>query len=162
MSFYDFCKWLSETAFSHALREQPYPYPVLLIIHVISIALFGGAVAMGNLRVLGIAMKNVPVSQVIGQLRAWKWIGFAFLLVTGTFLAISDPMEYYDNPMFWISFGLLIIAAVNAAIFRYGIYRSVAAWDEGTDAPAGARRWATVSLVLWIALVFAGRGIAFF
>jgi hypothetical protein len=162
MSFLSFCQWLSATPFSVWLREAPYPFPVLLIAHVICIALFGGMVVMGNLRVLGKAMRDVPVSEVIGQFRAWKWVAFAILLVSGTLVAMSDPMEYYDNVMFWISLGLLAPAAVNAAIFRYGIYRRVAEWDTAAVAPVSARRWAGVSLFLWIALVLAGRATAFF
>lgn len=157
-----FCKWLSGTPLSVFLRDAPYPYPVLLIIHVISIALFGGMVAMSALRVLGVAMQRVPVSQVIDQFRWWKWVAFAILLVTGALLAVSDPMEYHDNIMFWISLGLLLAAGVNAAVFRYGIYRSVATWDEALITPADARRWAYVSLFLWILLIFSGRAIAFF
>jgi hypothetical protein len=70
MSFLGFCEWLSQTPPSMWLRNAPYPYPVLLIIHIISIALFGGTVVIGNLRVLGKTMQSVPVSQVIGQFRA--------------------------------------------------------------------------------------------
>jgi uncharacterized membrane protein len=119
-------------------------------------------VAMGNLRVLGVAMQGVPVSQVINQFRPWKWLGFAVLLVTGVLLTISDPMEYHDNIMFWISAALILLVGVNGLIFHYGIYRDVATWDESVSAPASARRWACVSLFLWIAIVFAGRAIAFF
>ncbi|MGA2510079.1 MAG: DUF6644 family protein [Candidatus Acidiferrales bacterium] len=162
MSFLSFCQWLSQTPWSVYLREAPYPFPVLIIIHIIAIALFGGMVVMGNLRVLGWAMRSVPVSQVIGQFRPWKWTGFAILLISGTLLAMSDPLEYYDNIMFWISMLLLVAAGLNAMIFHFGAYRSVAAWDESATAPPGARRWAGVSLFLWIALVFAGRATAFF
>jgi hypothetical protein len=162
MSFFNFCQWLSQTSLSIWLREAPYPFPILLMIHVTSLALFGGMVVMGNLRVLGLTMRNVPVSQVIGQFRAWKWLGFAILLVTGLLVAMSDPMEYYDNIMFWISLVVLLIAGVNAAIFRYGVYDSVAEWDTADVAPVSARRWAGVSIFLWIALIFAGRATAFF
>lgn len=162
MSLLRFCEWLSRTPLSISLREDTYDYPVLLIIHLISIAVFGGMAVMGNLRVLGFAMRSVPVSQVIGQFRAWKWAGFAILLVTGTLLAMSDPMEYYGNIMFWISMFLLLLAGLNAMAFHNGAYRTVSAWDTAPTAPANARRWAGVSLFLWIALIFAGRAIAFF
>jgi len=162
VSFLSFCQWLSRTSLSNSLQNGVYDYPVLLIIHVISIAVFGGMVVAGNLRVLGWSLRSVPVSQVIGQFRPWKWKGFAVLLVTGTLLAISDPLEYYDNIMFWISALLLLAAALNAIIFRFGVYRTVTAWDEGAAAPPAARRWAGVSLVLWVSLVLAGRAIAFF
>ena len=162
MSLLSFCQWLNQTPLSVWLREAPYPFPVLIITHVISIALFGGMVVMGNLRVLGWAMRRVPVSQLIGQFRAWKWVAFAILLISGLLIAASDPLEYYDNIMFWISLGVLVAAGVNGAIFRYGVYRTVAAWDETALAPASARRWAGVSLAIWIGMVFIGRAIAFF
>ena len=107
MDFMPFCQWLSETTFSRNLREAPYPFPVLIIVHIITIALFGGMVVMGNLRVLGWSIKSVPVSQVIGQFRPWKWTAFGLLLVSGTLLAMSDPVEYGGNIMFWISNALL-------------------------------------------------------
>lgn len=162
MSFLHFCQWLSRTPFSIWLRESPYPYPVLLIIHIVTIALFGSMVVMGNLRVLGWAMRSVPVSQVLGQFRPWKWTAFALLLVSGLLVAASDPLEYYDNIMFWISMAVLVVAGVNALIFYRGAYRSMASWDQADVSPDGARRWAQFSLVLWIALVFAGRATAFF
>jgi len=162
MSFVRFCQWLSETHFSHQLREAPYDFPVLIIIHIITIGLFGGMVVIGNLRVLGRALRSVPVSRVIGQFRPWKWTAFAILLVSGTLLAAADPMEYGFNIMFWISTALLLVAGVNALIFRFGVYRSVAEWENASEAPPAARRWAGVSLFLWIVLVFTGRAIAFF
>jgi hypothetical protein len=64
--------------------------------------------------------------------------------------------------MYWISTALLIAVGVNAFIFSRGVYQSVATWDTAAIAPESAKRWAQVSLFLWIALVFAGRGIAFF
>jgi hypothetical protein len=157
-----FCHWLGETAFSKHLREAPYDFPILIIIHIVTIALFGGMVAMGNLRVLGWAMRSVPVSQVIGQFRPWKWTAFGLLLVSGGLLAASDPVEYGGNIMFWISNLLLLIAGLNAMLFHFGAYQSLSAWDMAAEVPVGARRWAGISLALWISLIFAGRAIAFF
>lgn len=161
MSFHDAAQWLSNTNLSTTLREDPYPYPVLSVIHVFSIALFGGMIAMGNLRVLGYAMRDVPVSNIIEQFRPWKWTGFAILAVTGVLLTISEPIDLYKNVYFWISLLLLALVGLNAWIFRYGIYRRVAEWDTAIIAPHPARRWAWISIALWIALVFAGRAIAF-
>jgi len=162
MSLLGFCQWLSQAPLSVWLRESPYPFPILIIIHTISIALFGGMVVMGNLRVLGWAMRRVPVSQLIGQFRAFKWVAFAILRTSGLLIAASDPLEYYGNVMFWVSLGVLVAAGVNAAIFRCGVYRSVVEWDDAAVTPASARRWAGVSLAIWIGMVFIGRAIAFF
>jgi uncharacterized membrane protein len=162
MGFMGFCQWLGDTDFSKHLREAPYDFPILIIIHILTIAFCGGMVVMGNLRVLGLAMRSVPVSELIGQFRPWKWAAFASLLVSGTLLAMSDPVEYGGNIMFWISNVLLLLAGFNAFIFRWGAYRRVKEWDSAPQAPPSARRWATFSLFLWIILIFAGRAIAFF
>jgi hypothetical protein len=42
-----------------------------------------------------------------------------------------------------------------------GAYCNMADWVQADDAPNGARRWASFSL-LWIALSFTGRATAFF
>ncbi|MDE3109490.1 MAG: hypothetical protein KGL02_06075 [Acidobacteriota bacterium] len=161
MSLHDAAQWLSDTQFSTALREDPYPYPVLGCIHVLSIALFGGMVAIGNLRVLGYTMRDIPVSQVIDQFRPWKWTGFAILAASGVLLMLSEPLDCYNSIFFWVSLALLALVGLNAWIFRSGIYRLVVEWDSAAIAPQQARNWAWVSLALWIALVFAGRLIAF-
>ena len=162
MSFSAFCEWLSQTPLSIYLRFAPYPFPILIIIHIFTIALFAGMTIIGNLRVLGWTLRSVPVSQVINPFRIWKWAALAILLATGLLMAISDPEEYRTNIMFWISLVVLVLAGWNAATFRFGVYKSISKWDESPVAPANARRWAKISLCLWIALVFIGRATAFF
>ncbi len=162
MSLSSFCDWLSKTSFSIWLREAPYPFPVLLIIHLLTVAFFGGMVLLGNLRLLGRAMQDIPVSQVLGQFRPWKWIAFGILAVSGVFLTISDPVEYYGNIMFWISLLLLLLVGINALVFRLGVYRTIAEWDDAEVMPPQARLAGKISLALWTLLVLAGRAIAFF
>jgi hypothetical protein len=162
MPLLHFCEWLSETSLSVWLREAPYPYPVLLITHVMTIGIVGGMAVLGNLRVLGRALRSVPVSQVLTQFRPWKWAAGVLLLVSGTLIAVSDPLEYYENIMFWISNAVVIAALANAWVFSRGALRDVAAWENAPSASPGALRWARISLVLWVVLIFAGRAMAFF
>jgi hypothetical protein len=54
-----------------------------------------------------------------------------------------------------------VLLGANALAFRFGIYRSVTAWDEAPATPPAARLAAVISLFSLAALVFAGRGIAF-
>jgi hypothetical protein len=154
--------WLAQTGLSNSLRYGVYYFPVLTIIHIVSIGLFGGTIVIANLRLLGAALQDVPVSRVFDQLRPWKWTGFFILTVTGIFMALSDPLEYRDNIMFWISMLILVIVGVDALNFRRRIFSSVQDWDEAPRAPESARAWAVRSLVLWVSLVFAGRATAFF
>jgi uncharacterized membrane protein len=161
MTLLQLCTWLSDTAFSHWLREAPYPYPVLLIVHILTIGLFGTLVILLNLRVLGWALPAVPITYLLKQSRPWKCSALALLTVSGLLVAASDPLEYYDNPMFWISLALLGLAGLNAWHFSARISPNISAWDGAESAPP-ARGWALRSLCLWILLIFAGRAIAFF
>jgi hypothetical protein len=154
--------WLAQTKLSSSLRFGAYYFPVLTVIHVVSIGLFGGMVVVANLGVLGLALQDIPISRLFDQLRPWKWVGFLVLLVTGSFMALSDPVEYRDNIMFWISLMILLIVGIDAFIFRRGIYSSIETWDDATRAPDRARAWAIRSPVLWTLLVFSGRATAFF
>ena len=162
MQLPSFVTWLSNTPLSSWLRYSPYPFPILIMIHIITIATFGGLVAIGNLRVLGYVMQDVPASTVLRQFRSWKWTGFIFLLISGLLIAASDPAEYYTNIMFWISWIVLAFTGLNAWIFHRGAQQTIGEWDTLPTPPRAAKRWAVCSLILWVSLIGVGRAIAFF
>ena len=161
MTLLGLCQWLNDTSWSVALRESPWDYYFFGATHILGIGLFGGMVLLGDLRLLGIAMRRERVSEVLDRFRPWKWTGFGALLVSGALLALSEPLDCYHSRSFWASLVLLLLFGANALAFHFGIYRSVTAWDEASRTPLAARLAAGISLFLLAALVFAGRGIAF-
>ena len=161
MTLLGLCQWLNDTRWSVALRESPWDYYILGAIHILGIGLFGGLVLLGDLRLIGIAMRRERVSEVLDRFRPWKWTGFGALLVSGALLVLSEPLVCYHSKSFWASLVLLVLFGANALAFHFGTYRSVAAWDEVSATPAAARLAAVISLFSLAALVFAGRGIAF-
>ena len=162
MSLLTFCQWLETTSISTAIREGALYYPILGAFHMIGIAWFGGMLLMGDLSVLGIGLRHEPVSEVLSQFRRWKWVGFAVMLVSGGLLWWSEPVVCYKSISFRIKMALLLLVGLNALVFRRGAYGGLAAGDHGPVKPRGARLAACVSVLLWVALVFTGRGIAFF
>ena len=56
---------------------------------------------------------------------------------------------------------LLVLAGVNVWIFNVTVGRTVAEWDRDLEPPRRAKIAAIVSIVLWIAIVAAGRAIAY-
>jgi hypothetical protein len=144
------CEWLAGTAWSTALRESPWDYYIIGAAHLVGIAWWGGLVVAGDLRLLRIALRAVPAAQVLDQLRPWKCAAFAVVALSGGLLALSEPVDCYHSRSFWISLALLALAAANGALFRL------------RGAETSPRLAASISLLLLAALVFAGRGIAFF
>jgi hypothetical protein len=161
MTLLGLCQWLNHTPWSVALRESPWDYYILGAVHILGIGLFGGLVLLGDLRLLGIAMRRQRVTEVLDRFRPWKWAGFLAVLASGALLALSEPLDCYRSASFWASLVLLVSFGGNALAFRVGIYRRVAAWDEASPTPVAARLAAGISMFLLAALVFAGRGIAF-
>ena len=162
MSLLTLFQWIETTSLSIAIREGALYYPILGAFHLIGIAWFGGMLLMGDLRVLGIGLRHEPVSEVLSQFRRWKWVGFAVVLASGGLLWWAEPVVCYKSISFRIKMVLLLLVGVNALVFRKGAYGSLATGDPAPVNSRGARLSAGVSMLLWVALVFTGRGIAFF
>jgi len=150
---------IESTELSTAIREGGLPYPIIGGIHLLAIALFGGMVLITNLRLLGWGIERWRVSDVMQQLRAWKWAGFAVVTVTGLLLAWAEPIRLYRSPSFWIKMVLFALLGAHAVVFRRDVYRNHVALDKRLT-PKG-RLAAASSMILWAGLVVSGRWIAF-
>jgi hypothetical protein len=144
------------------IRESGYTYPMILSTHLATIAVFGGMILMTDFRILGWAMKEVPVSEVYGQLRRWKQIGFVIMVTMGLLLATSEMDKYYANPYFRMKLSLLLLVAVHAIVFRKSVYGNTEALDRAPQMPTVAKAAAISSLVLWIGIASCGRWIAYY
>jgi uncharacterized protein DUF6644 len=152
-------RWIESTRLSTAIREGAFAYPILGGIHLLSIALFGGMLLATDLRLLGWAMQQRPVSDIVHGLRPWKRLGFVAITATGMLLAWGEPVRLHGSPSFWIKMGIFALAAVHAALFRGRVYR----YPERLDAALtrDARLAGALSLLLWAGLIVTGRLIAF-
>ena len=67
--------WIETTDLSIAIREGGLPYPIIGGIHLLAIALFGGILLVGDLRLLGWLMPRRRFSDVWYQFRPWSgWV----------------------------------------------------------------------------------------
>jgi len=143
------------------IRESGYTYPMILSTHLATIAVFGGLILMTDLRILGFAMRDVPVADVVRQLRRWKQIGFVIMVTMGLLLATSEMDKYYANPYFLMKMSLLLLVGVHAIVFR-SVYRNPEALDRAPRKPGIAKAAAISSLCLWIGIASCGRWIAYY
>ncbi len=157
----DFLLWLERTTGSIALHESLWVYPIVESVHVLTLCLFLGTAVMVDLRLLGVVLRRVPVSEVLTRLRPWMMAGFAVMIVSGGLLFYAIPVRTYLNIFFRIKVALLALTGINAWIFHRSIYLSVAEWDLALVAPRRARAAGAASLFLWAFIVVAGRMIAY-
>lgn len=157
MNLMPFLQWLEATPGSIALRESLLVYPLVESSHVLSLALFLGMIAMLDLRLLGAALRGVPVSETAGKLLPWAFAGFAVMVVSGLLLFYSGPIRAAGNIFFQVKMAAIALAGVNAMVFHLTIYRRVADWDCDPVPPRRARIAGFCSLLLWSAVVICGR-----
>ena len=154
-------EWLEGLAWTTAIRESAWGYPILETAHVASIVAFAGLVIMMDLRLVGVAFMNVPMTQIQRRLFPWQMAGLVPSMITGLLLCVVDPLRYYGNVFFRIKLALLALAGLNALTFHLATHRTAARWDEDSQGTATARRAGAISLLLWTAIIVSGRLIAY-
>jgi hypothetical protein len=156
-----FLQWLDSTHFSQWIRSSIYGEPVIETIHVLTLTFFLGFAVLLDLRLLGVCMRKRPVSKVLDQFNPCLFLGFAIMIISGVLLFSGDPLSFYSTFFFKIKMVLLVFAGLNVLIFNSTIRRKIAEWDLAPTTPRAAKIAAVVSLVLWVAIVAAGRAIAY-
>jgi hypothetical protein len=149
--------WLEGLAWTTALRESPYGYPLIETSHVACIVVFAGLVIMMDLRLVGLAFTNAPVAQIQRRLFPWQMATFIPSMATGILLFCVDPLRYYKNVFFLAKLLFLVLAGLNALAFHFKTYRKAEEWDEDPQFIATARLAGGASLLLWSLLIVSSR-----
>ncbi len=155
------CEWIDSTRLNAILRQSNWAFPVLDVIHTLGIVLVAGTIMLVDFRLLGLALRGVPVTQVVARIVPATLWGFGLMLVSGALLFLSEAVKMYHSPAFRIKVVLLALAGINALVFHRTVYRGAAHWDPSAVAPARARLAGLLSLLFWIAIIAAGRAIAY-
>ena len=143
------------------LRESALVYPIVMSTHLACIAVFGGMILMTDLRLLGVAMTDRSVTDVVNQFRFWKRLGFCIMVTMGALLASSEAVKYTPNPFFWAKMTSLVLVAVHAIYFKPRVYDNTAAIDAAKTLPARAKWAGALSLIIWFSVLSNGRLIGY-
>ena len=155
-------QWAQSTAFFTALRSSWYVYPVVLSLHLVGIAIFGGMVLVTNMRLMGLALRHRSISDLIDQLRVPKRFGLVLIATCGVLLLGAKAEEYYYNAFFRLKLLLFGLIFVHGWIFRGSVYYSASELDHASPRiPGRAKLAASLSILLWVGVACAGRGIGY-
>ena len=162
MSLLAFFSRLGESSWSVSLHESQYAYSIIESVHVWTMAVFFGSIIMVDLRLLGLTMRKVPVTEVAGRLLPWTVGAFVLMVITGSLLfSPAIPLRSYQNIFFRTKMLLLLAAGLNVWLFHSGIYGKVFEWDLHVIPPKRARLAGALSLTLWACIIVSGRMIAY-
>ncbi len=161
MSLLAFFEQLAELPWSIELHESQYAYSIVESIHVWTLCVFFGTIAMVDLRLLGWIMPGVPASEFARRMLPWTVAGFIIMVITGSLLVFAIPVRTYQSIFFRGKMVLLILAGLNIWLFHSRVYPKIAGWDTDRVPPKAARVAGALSLLLWTCVVFSGRMIAY-
>jgi hypothetical protein len=153
-----FFAWCDGLAISQAYRDSTYLFPVTQALHILAVTVFIGAIAIGDLRLLGCG----PVGQSCASMarsaqRVLLWAGLAVLL-TGIPQFTTNALTYHRSWLFVFKMYLLAAALLYTATVRH----RVAVADEGRLASWIPRVVGVVSLALWMGVAISGRLITYY
>ena len=94
---HSFTAWLDSHAWSTALHESLWVWPLVESTHVLTVTLFVGVLVMVDLRLLGFAFKDTPVSVMTARVLPWSIGGFCLMVVTGLLLFYANPFTSHTT-----------------------------------------------------------------
>ena len=159
-------EWLSTSylngIFSDTTRTSTWLIvPLSQSIHIIAVAMLMMSVLLLNCRILGIAGTRQSFAKLSGQVMPWIWPALIVLLVTGAVQTIAEPMRELLSTTFWLKMAMLAVTLAITVLYAVALRRDPRFWERSRARRVTVKGLATISLVLWAAIVAAGRLIAY-
>jgi hypothetical protein len=131
---------LYDTA-NNPLNTVEWAFAATEVVHIASMALSVGTIAMVDFAMLGVGVRGRSPAQVLRETEMLTGVGLTIVISSGMALFSTDPFRYYYSPDFRLKMLLLLVGCV----YNYTIHRQVM-----------SKLVAAVSLAIWIAVVFCG------
>jgi len=157
----EFAYWLEAQQASQMLVSGYYSWNWIEATHVLTLMVCIGSLFIIDLRMLGLALTDVPASKIAVCLHKPMIIGFSIMFITGALLVYAKPVENTQSLWFRIKMLLLVLAAINAWIFNSRLKAADDNWDTDKIAPLPLRIGAIISLCIWCGVVVMGRYIPY-
>jgi len=156
-----FCDRLSASTVSQALQTTEWIIPAVQTVHILAVAAVVSSILLVNLRLIGLRGRHVPVATIAARYLPIVWYGLPILLATGATLIIAEPSRSLQNPVFVLKMTLLLLGAGVTLAYQIPLRRNDSYWESSPSRRRLVRLIACLSMPIWIAIVFAGRWIAY-
>jgi uncharacterized membrane protein SirB2 len=153
---FEIAQQLGASRLSQAIQSTLWLTPLLQAVHILMIGIVFVSVLMIVLRIHGRIRVEEPFQSVWARFAPWMGWALVIMASTGIVLAIGEPFRQATALSFWLKMGLILIGVLSVLRLR-----RAAAGVAQNEATAGTRVAATVVLLIWVAIIFLGRFIAY-
>ena len=152
---------IQSSTLGDTIAESTWMFPTIETIHVIALVMVVGTISIMDLRMIGVASRDVAITQVSKDTLPYTWAAFVLAAITGLLLFTSKAQDYVNNPYFKFKLVFMALAGFNMMYFHFFTYRTVEHWDRDPSVPFAVKLAGFLSLGFWLAVVFCGRLIGF-
>ncbi|PCI75655.1 MAG: hypothetical protein COB20_12360 [SAR86 cluster bacterium] len=157
LRLYEFFLWLETTPFGVIGKTWGAVFAVVEAIHLLAMALLGGAVIVGDARLLGWLFIDVPAREILDKAHKVFVVGLTVVLITGIFMACGVAGKIYWLPVFWYK----MLALATGIFFVFFIRRPLLRHPLEEIHPRVTKLIAISSMLLWFTVAATGRWIGF-
>jgi hypothetical protein len=155
LDVHTFSDWLSSTAFSQSIQITTWAIPLIQTVHIICLALLFASALVFTLRIAGRGLASEPLPLLASRFTRAIWYMLVLLLLSGTLLIIAEPGRTITNPVFYAKMTMLVVV-IAITVWLAAVARRQFERPSGFHVVAGS-----LGILLWIAIMFAGRLIAY-
>ncbi len=148
---------LEASAIGEAVRNSLWLFPVVESVHLVGLAVIGGAILVVDFRLLGLTLRAHPVARLARDMQPWVVGTLVVMVLSGIPLFLSEAIKCYYSFAFWTK----MTALAGAVIFTFTLRRVVAGAPDGRFPPAWNRAVGLTSIALWSTVGWGGRWIGF-
>jgi len=157
MEVITFFQWLDQSALADFSKAYGGVFAIVQVVHILAMVVLGGMIITGDLRLLGILMRDIPSNSVLENTHKWLRPALAVAIVTGTYMASAIAMKTYHSSFFWAKMYWLMAGLV----FVYLIRKPLLKFDHASINPWILKLMAVASITIWFNVAGAGRWIGF-
>ena len=154
---FPFFEWMETTWFGVIGKTWGAAFAFVQTIHLLSLALLGGAVLAAEGRVLGFLLTDVSSKIVIDRCHVLLVWALVILISTGVFMACGVALKVYYLPVFWYK----MLALGAGILFHFCVRRPLFRFDLEKLNPVIVKMTALSSILVWFMVAATGRWIGF-
>jgi small-conductance mechanosensitive channel len=141
---------LLQNAIADTLNNTEWAFALAECVHIGGFAISVGTIALVDFRMLNLGLREETAARILRYTEPWTLIALVLVMFSGFALFLSQTSIYLVNLIFPIKMYVL----VAALIYNFTVHRRVATMKN--PPPGLSKVVASVSLLLWVAVVFGG------
>ncbi|HWF48821.1 MAG TPA: DUF6644 family protein [Bryobacteraceae bacterium] len=155
MSLLPLFEWLGRTSLGAFMQQSGYAFPMVEMVHLLALAILGGAILIIDLRLLGLGLKSLSAERLAQELTPYLTGCLIASAVSGLLLLSGEPLKCYYN----LAFRLKMLFLAVAVLFYFVVQKRIFQFEREGRRELLQKLTGVVSLLLWLAVGLAGRAI---